>query len=390
MKRVNFFLIEYAMNSLLRQKGKNIFIMLVLTLLTTLLSSMFFIVNSMKYELNSTVDLLPQIVVENMKAGRHCDIETSKLEDILSITGVNNAYARVWGYYYFAKEEVYFTLVGIDEFETQYSHTYQKASEKLDFTKPSMLMGRGVRKLLYKSYYKNYFNFIKPNGEIYKVNIAGVFDAQTNLESNDVIIMSQESVRTIFDMDENLATDIVVSVANKNEIPTVALKLQELFPQAKVVTKEQLKVSYENIFNYKSGIFLALFIISIFTFFIIIYDKASGLSSQEKREVGILKALGWRVEDVLTERFYESFILSFFSYVVGVSLSLFYVYILQAPLLKDVFIGYSNLKPEFHLPFIIDIQALFIVFFLSVPIYIASIIIPSWKIATLDADEVIR
>lgn len=390
MKRVNFFLIEYVLNSLLRQKNKNIFIVLVLTLLTTLLTSMFFIANSMKYELSSTVDLLPQIVVENMKAGRHCDIENSKLEDILLITGVNNAYARVWGYYYFAKEDIYFTLVGIDEFETQYSNTYEKASEKLDFTTPSMLIGRGVKGLLSKNYYKHYFNFIKPNGEIYKVNISGVFDSQTNLESNDVIIMSKESARTIFDLDENLATDIVVSIANKNEIPTVALKLQELFPQARIVTNNQLKVNYENIFNYKSGIFLALFIIILFTFFIIIYDKASGLSSQEKREIGILKALGWRVEDVLTERFYESFLISFFSYLLGVSISLFYVYILQAPLLKDVFIGYSNLKPEFQLPFIIDFQTLFIVFFLSVPIYIASIIIPSWKIATLDADEVIR
>ena len=151
-----------------------------------------------------------------------------------------------------------------------------------------------------------------------------------------------------------------------------------------------MKISYQNIFDYKSGIFLALFIISLFTFFIIIYDKASGLSSEEKKEIGILKAIGWRVDDVLKEKFYESFIISFFSYNFGIVLSLTYVYIFGAPLLREVFVGYSKLKTSFELPFVFDFQTLFLVFFLSVPIYVAATIIPSWKTATLEADEVIR
>jgi len=74
----------------------------------------------------------------------------------------------------------------------------------------------------------------------------------------------------------------------------------------------------------------------------------------------------------------------------GITVAFGFVYLLQAPLLRDIFIGYSDLKPSFELPFILDIQTLVLVFFLSVPIYIAAIIIPSWRVATLDADEVIR
>jgi len=389
-KYINIYLIEFAINAILRQKSKNIFIVIVFTLLTSLLSSVFFITNSIKYELNTTLEALPQIIVQNTKGGRHYDIDISKVDDILAISGISDAVPRVWGYYYFEQAEVYFTLVGIDEFESQYKETLTSLSKKFDFSRDSMYLGKGVKRIMGENYYKEYFNFIKPDGSVKKILFGGVFDSDIELEANDVIVMSKANVRDIFELNEEMATDIVVRVSNPNEIDTIALKIKQIMPEVRVITNEAIKVSYENIFNYKSGIFLALFIISIFTFFIIIYDKASGLSSEEKKEVGILKAIGWRVEDVLKEKFYESFILSFFAYLLGIVVSFAYVYLFQAPLLRDIFIGYSNLKPSFELPFVFDIQTLVLVFFLSVPIYIASIIIPSWRVATLDADEVIR
>jgi len=182
----------------------------------------------------------------------------------------------------------------------------------------------------------------------------------------------------------------VVKVANPKEVPMIVSKIKSIYPDTRIITSDDLKVSYQNIFDYKSGVFLALFIIALFTFFIIIYDKSSGLSSEEKREIGILKAIGWRVDDVLKEKFYESFIISFFAYTLGVGLSFAYVYMLNAPLLQNIFVGYSQLKTDFELPFVFDVQTLFLVFFLSVPIYVGATIIPSWRVATLEADEVIR
>lgn len=202
--------------------------------------------------------------------------------------------------------------------------------------------------------------------------------------------MSNDNIREVFDLKNDTFTDIVVKVANPKEIATVVGKIQQLYPDTRVISKNDLSVSYQNIFDYKSGVFLALFLVSLFTFFIIIYDKLSGLSSERKKEIGVLKAIGWSVNDVLKAKFYEGFILSFFAYIVGVSIALFFVFILNAPLLRFIFEGYSVLKTSFNLVFVLDMQTLFLVFFLSVPIFIAATIIPSWKIATLDADEVMR
>ncbi len=388
--KINLYLLEYAINSLLRQKYKTFFVTFILTTLIFLLSSIFFITNSIKYELQSTLESLPEIIVQKINGGRHHDIDVDTLDVILQISGVSSATPRVWGYYYFENAGVNFTLVGIDEFEEQYKNSHAVASKKLDFSRDVMLLGEGVKRVMQESYYKEYFNFIKSNGELKKMDIGGVFAADSELESNDVIVMSKENAREILGIEAHKATDIALKVPNEDEIATIASKIKLLYPDSRVITKDDLKISYQNIFDYKSGVFLALFIISLFTFFIIIYDKLSALSSEEKREVGILKALGWRVGDVLREKFYESFIVSFFAYLFGVFLALFFVYILNAPLLQNIFTGYSQLKTSFSLPFVFDMQTLSLIFFLSVPIYVAATIFPSYRAASLDADEVMR
>ena len=390
--KLNLYLIEFAINALLRAKSKNIFILIVFTMLTALLTSVFLITGSIKHELQSTVDALPQITVQKIKAGRHYDIETSVADEILTIAGVSEAVPRVWGYYYFENAGVNFSVVGIEQYEAQYKDSFASLVEKFDFEElgSSMVVGAGVKEVMSGSYYSDYFNFIKPDGSLKKVGIAGVFDGDTELESNDMILMSTQMVREIFDMREGKATDIVVKVPNPEEVTTVASKIKLMYPDTRVITSTDLKISYQNIFDYKSGVFLALFIISLFTFFMIIYDKASGLSSEEKREIGILKAIGWRVDDILKEKFYEAFIISFLAYLLGVLMAFGFVYLLQAPLLREIFVGYSQLKTAFELPFVFELQTLFLVFFLSVPIYIGATIIPSWRASTLEVDEVIR
>ena len=392
--KINLYLLEFSINALLRAKAKNISILLIFTLLVALLSSIFFISNSIRYELNSVVDTLPEIIIQKVKGGREYDIEIDRVDDIIAINGVKSAIARVWGYYYFANAGVNFSIIGINQYEEQYKSSLERLTNRVDFdtleANSSMLVGIGVRDIMKRNYYNRYFNFIKPNGKLKKMTIAGVFRDDILLESNDIILMSQRDAREILGISPSMATDIVVKVANPKEVSTIAEKIKFIYPDTRVVTKDDLKISYRNIFDYKSGLFLALFTISLFTFFMIVYDKSSGLNSQEKQEIGVLRAVGWSIDDILKEKFYEAFIISFISYLLGVILALFYVYILNAPLLRYIFEGYSKLKTPFELPFILDIETLSIIFFLSVPIYIGATIIPAWRASSLDVDEVIR
>lgn len=388
---MNRYLIEYAINSLLRQRSKNSFIVTILTILIALLTSMILITNSIKTELLSTLDGLPSIIVQKLKGGKPYDIDEKMIDEILKIKGISSASSRVWGYYYFINAGVNFTVIGVDEFEKPYKNSLSKIIDNAKiFDEDAMLVGKGVKEVLHKNYYTDYFNFITPTGSFKKVHIAGEFINETELESNDVILLTKDLAREIFNIEENKVTDITLEIANTAEIPTIATKIQKIMPDARIITKEDLEISYRNIFDYKSGVFLGLFIISLFTFFMIVFDKTSGITSEEKKEIGILKAVGWSIEDILKEKFYEGFIISFISFILGVLIGIVYVYIFNAPILQEVFVGYSNLKTTFTLPFVLDFKMLSLIFFITVPIYIGATLFPSWKIATLESDEVIR
>lgn len=391
---INFLLLDYALRSLMRRGGKTFFIFFILSLLIFLLSSVLMIADAIKLELNATLKTLPQITLQRFVAGKQSDVPIERVEALLDIDGISSVTPRIWGYYYFKPAGVNFSVVGVDAFETPYKASLEKLTQEFDMKvlekESSMIVGEGVKKVLAENYYTDFFNFITSEGKWQKVRIAGVFHSDLSLEANDLIVLPKKLAYAIFGMEENKATDIVVSVANAKEIPTIVQKITERYPDMRAITQDDIRVSYQNIFDYKSGFFLALFSVCAFAFFIIIYDKTSGLSSEEKREIGILKALGWSMDDIIEEKFYESFVIALSAFLVGVCVSLFYVYALQAPVLRAIFMGYSELKPAFMLPFSVDAKILVLLFMLSVPIYIAATLIPSWKASTLDADEVMR
>ncbi|WP_456323991.1 ABC transporter permease [Hydrogenimonas sp.] len=386
-------LFAFSLHSLVRRGGKNLFIFVIFSIMIFILASIFMITHSLRAEMDRTLDALPDITVQRIVAGRQTTIDSERADEIAQMFGVESAAARVWGFYYFPRLGVNFSIVGVEPFDKSYKKDIDEALDKLSdrlLEGDTMVVGQGVYDIFKRAFSQKSFYFVTHAGDLKKVDIAAVFKPVTSLESHDIILMRTGLVREIFGMDEGVATDIVVRVSNPKEVPTIAKKINELYPDTRVITKEDLRISYQNVFDYKSGIFLALFIIAIFTFFIIIYDKASGLSSEEKREIGILKALGWRINDIMKMKFYEAAVISIVAYLLAVTVAIFYVFALGAPLMRNIFMGYSVLKPPFDLPFTLDGATLALIFFVTIPVFIAATLIPSWRAATLEADEVIR
>jgi len=378
-------ILEYALASLLRRPGKNLAILVVYTLMIAVLASVLFLTQALKKEAVEMLDDGPQLIVQKTMAGRHELIPVAAAELLAGISGVKAVTPRVWGYYYDALIEANYTLQAFEP-DTGELNLLQG---RLPTGDDECALGSGVAEIRRIDIGDDLILIDHENiGQIYTVT--GLFDSSSDLLTQDLVVMPIDSLRQFFGMPDQLATDLAVSVYNPNEIETIATKVKRLLPDSRPITQREILRTYHAVFDWRGGMMLALFSSAFLAFCILAWDKATGLSAGERREIGILKAIGWDTGDVLMLKFWEGLALSLLAFLVGVVISFLLIFFWGAPLLSDVLRGWSVLFPELRpTPFIDSYQVATLAFMTIVP-YVASTIIPAWRAAIADPDDVMR
>ncbi|MFY4789357.1 ABC transporter permease [Aliarcobacter butzleri] len=389
MKNSVFF--NFIFLLLVKHKSKHFAIFLISIFIVFLTSSILFIKNSLQKEISQALENQSDFIIQKTVANKIKDIDSSLIDEFYEINGVSKVTQRVYGQYYFMPENVYFTIIGIDFFEET---TNQDLKELLNFLniskfleKDSMIIGNGVKKVLDKYAYFDSYDFKIENENSKNIKIFKDLPKEANLVANDLIIMDINIAKKILDIKPDFATDIVLDVPNPLERQNVKEQILLKESNIRILQKDELKKEYENMFNYKGGIFLILFIVVIFTFILVLYQRYSMISSNDKREIGILKAVGWSIKDIIKLKIIENFIVAFMAFIIGVIFAYIFVFILQAPILKNIFIGFSNIKNDFILNQNIKISNLITLFLFFMVPFLSAVLIPVWKIAVIDATK---
>ena len=205
-----------------------------------------------------------------------------------------------------------------------------------------------------------------------------------------MILISRDDFVTLFGTPGSHATDIVVGVRNPQEILTVALKIARLLPDTRQILRDEILGTYDAVFNWRGGIMIVILSGALLAFIIFAWDKASGLSLEERREIGILKAIGWETSDVILMKLWEGMIVSLSSFSLAVILAYLHVFFFSARVFAPVLKGWAVLYPEFKLVPFVDASQVVALFFLSVVPYTVATIIPAWRAATVDPDSIMR
>jgi ABC-type lipoprotein release transport system permease subunit len=376
---------------LLKHKSKHIAIFIISILIVFFISSVLFISNSLKKETFLTLENQSDFTIQKINSGKTLDTPISWIEDFLEINGVKNVQQRIYGQYYFMPENVYFTIVGIDFFEENTNKNLNDLFKNLNIPNflqtNSMIIGNGIKKIFDKYHYFDTYDFKLSKNKTQEIKIFKDLPKEANLIANDLIIMDINLAKKILNIEENNSADIVLDVPNNLEKQNVKEQLILKHPNIRILEKENLKKEYENMFNYKGGIFLVSFIVVIFTFILILYQRYSMISSNDKKEIGILKAVGWSIKDIIKLKIFENFIIGFMAFIIGIIISYIFVFILNAPILKNIFIGFSNIQNDFVLNTNIEITTIATLFIFFIIPFLSAILIPVWKIAVIDANE---
>ncbi|MBI5018647.1 MAG: FtsX-like permease family protein [Deltaproteobacteria bacterium] len=367
-------LLDFALQSLWRRKGKNVALVLVYTAIVFLLASVSFFTQSLKREAALLLQGSPEIVVQRVLAGRHDLIPLAYADRLAGLRGVAQVAGRLWGYYYDDVSRANFTLVVPPD------------SAPVPGT---LFVGSGVARV--RNLSRGSEISIKGHDGTHRHwTVQGVFADESELVTADLILIAAVDFRRLFGAAEGTATDLTVAVRNPAEVATVASKIQALLPDTRVILRSDILRTYDAVFDWRAGVSIVVLVSSLLSFVIFAWDKASGLSAEERREIGILKAVGWETSDVILLKFWEGAAVTLSSFLAGVLLAYVHVFLTGAPLFAPVLKGWSVLYPSFRLVPAVSPYEVATLFFLTVVPYTAATIVPSWRVATIDPDAVMR
>lgn len=367
-------ILDFTLSSLLRRKARNSALVMVYTLVIFLVASVMFSTQALKHEASIILQGAPDITVQRLAAGRHDYMPLDYMNKISAIKGVHSVKKGLWGYYYDPTTGANYTLMVRDNFQ------HGKGNIAIGHGVARALQGKENGTVPFKTYDGSYI-FLK---------IREIFSSESDLVSSDLVLLSEEDFRKIFLFPEHVATDLVLQVRNRYEIPTIASKIIQMFPDTRPISRQEILGTYDAVFDWRGGIIIAVFSVGVLAFIILAWDKATGLSAEERREIGILKAMGWETSDVLLLKFWEGAVISLSSLLLGVILAYFHVFFTSLMVFEPVLKGWSVVYPQFRLTPFVNVSQVATLFFLTVIPYTVATIVPAWRAATIDPDTVMR
>jgi hypothetical protein len=397
------YIIDFTISSLLRRKVKNTGLLMLYTLIVFILASTMFFTYSIKKEASLILKGSPEIVVQKIVAGRHDLFPVGYIDSIRKIRGVAAVESRLWGYYYDSLVSANYTLLTppASRPAAASAHAAVVEEESGGPGKPlfefggarlepgTLIIGNGIARL--RGIGKDdYMPFRAFDGTVMNFRIVGVLSSQSELVSSDLMLITAEDFRKLFGIDQQYVTDVTVTVKNPSEIATIAAKIKKRLLDSRPLIRDEILRTYDSIFNWRGGMMIVVFSAAVLAFVIFAWDKASGLSAGERREIGILKAVGWETSDVIQMKFWEGAIVSLTAFFSGVILAYVHVFFTGSLVFEPALKGWSSLYPNFDLTPFINAEQLTTLFFLTVIPYTVATIVPIWRAATIDPDTAMR
>lgn len=388
-KHINF--LEYTLESIFRFKTRTVAIIFSLAIALTILGAVAFISDGLQKEAELSTLFAPDVTVQMLQAGRQIPVSMAFVKNITEIQGVDKVAPRVWGYIY-QKNRIY-TVMGIDVGN-------MPIPDEIGFTISSgrFLQPNDNNSAVVGSYFANVFGvsvhdtliLYNESQKPFNYTIVGIFSMKINLYTSDLILMPVQEARNFFNISSDLATDLCVYTVASAQARTVATQIMQIIPNARVLTRSALREALITAYGARSGFVSTIWYILLLSVIMVAWNQASAVSSESKREVGILKSLGFSTIDVLEIRLMESIILGVISASISIFLAIVYDLYLGAPIIKDFMLGWASVYPTFPLPIYVQLSSIGILYAVALfPLLVGSLL-PAWRSAITEPDIAMR
>jgi ABC-type lipoprotein release transport system permease subunit len=382
-------LIRFALGSAQRRAGRTLSLVAALALVTFSYSSVLFLTEALRREFRMAALALPDLTVQSLVAGRPALIRGTASRDRVDCRRGGGPTAGLGLLLRSSHVRQFYRGRGGHRRRNRAARSCAGLLEgKLPGASGEVVLGESLAAFLGLEITDA---VTLPVGRAMKrLELVGTFRSQVALWTSDVILMSVADAREFLQVPPGQATDLAVRLSTPDEATVAARKIAELLPSARIVDRQLMSRTYDLTFDTRGGMMGAMLLSALVAFLILAWDRLTGVGPGERREIGVLKAVGWRTGDVLIARLWENTVIALYGAVPGILAAYGYVFLARAPGLAEVLLGWSSIYPALRLTPAVDPGQFLVLLCLVVIPFVAASLVPAWRTATHDPHSLLR
>ncbi len=393
---------DYALGNVLKHGTRSIAIIILIMMPATMLYSIEFIRAGVEHDVSLSLSEGPDIIVQRTVAGRQMLVPHSWVSTVREVSGVRHATGRVWGYIEIGTGGL-FTVIGVNV--TEYASIGGTIGTEIvgdgrflqtNSTTREMVIGQGIIDLMSSAVTPvqvgvgSIIHLIAYDDSLLEFRIVGVFRSTSKILSYDTILTDISSARELFGVDNDSYTDIAVWTHWAFDTNSVALAIETTIVGARVLTNAGIQTACLKTYGTRAGIVAIIWAFLMLSSVLLVLFVASVTSEETRREVGILKALGFSTPDVLEIRLIESLTLALVGASMGLSAAIIFDYVLCAPFIANYLLGWSMPLLNGGIPLSIEPWTIIMVYAVATVSILVATVIPAWRNSMLEPEEVLR
>jgi ABC-type lipoprotein release transport system permease subunit len=384
-------LLAFALGALARRKARSLALGGGLVFAVALVAAVIFLTESLRAEAERARAAQPDVVVQMLVGGRPTTIASSVAKELSDIPSVRSVTPRVWGYVFLPSLQGNVTIVGVPAGAPVISRANGVLAEGRDVEPGNheMIAGAELSKFLGMRP-GDALGLPTANAQAHALRLVGTFRSSLDLWSADVVLCDEDDARELLGMPRDAATDLAVVLSNPAEARIVARTIVDRIPQARVLERDLLARVYHLAYGRRAGLVLGASIPALLALFVLAWDRASGVGPDERKEIAILKAVGWSTSDVLAAKLFESVLVGAAATALGLLFGYAWVFWFGAPGLRPALVGWSVLYPRAALTPAVDVAQLLGITAAVLGPFVLLSIVPAWRGSTADPLDQMR
>jgi ABC-type lipoprotein release transport system permease subunit len=377
-----------AVKCLLRNPIRSCIVILSLIALLTPFVTGIAICEGIKAQFRSALKQGGDVYVARDNYGSNAPIELDIIKKIRNIQGVTHVVPRIIGRAYVKGK----FLAVLGTAPKYFPSSVEIIKGKKPKAKGEILLGQKVAGYAGLDVGSRFSLKRKP-GRIFE--IVGLFVSTCNIWNSDLLLMDFEDASDLFGL-MGKATDLsVMTRPGYEEIVDIIVRLSEEEEQSgqpalRVQTRELIDRYSQRGFNIKAGVYTGFYCL-VFALGIPSIGVISGFGlSERRREIGVMKALGWQTQEVLEMVALENLIMSVLSVPFIILATVGWIHLFNGVGISKFFIASLNIMIPFSVPSSIFPVPVFLGAFLAIILTMVGSIYSTWRTSIVPPSEAVK